>query len=28
LLGVQPDKNREPDMSLVRPFVHDTHPAD
>jgi cell division protein FtsI (penicillin-binding protein 3) len=28
LLGVQPDKGREPDMGLVRPFVHDTHPED
>jgi cell division protein FtsI (penicillin-binding protein 3) len=28
LLGVQPDKNREPDMSLVLPYVHDTHPED
>ena len=27
MLGVRPDKNREPDMSLVLPFVHDTHPA-
>jgi cell division protein FtsI (penicillin-binding protein 3) len=26
LLGVHPDKGREPDMSLVLPFVHDTHP--
>ncbi|MFL6721486.1 MAG: peptidoglycan D,D-transpeptidase FtsI family protein [Sphingomonas sp.] len=25
LLGVHPDKNREPDMSQVLPFVHDTH---
>ncbi len=24
LLGVQPDKNREPDMSQVLPFVHET----
>jgi cell division protein FtsI (penicillin-binding protein 3) len=24
LLGVAPDKNREPDMSLVLPFVHET----
>jgi len=28
MLGVKPDKNREPDMSLVLPFVHDTHPAE
>ncbi|MEA3068005.1 MAG: hypothetical protein QOK41_1412 [Sphingomonadales bacterium] len=28
LLGVHPDKNREPDMSQVLPFVHATHPAD
>jgi cell division protein FtsI (penicillin-binding protein 3) len=28
LLGVQPDKNREPDMSLVLPYVHDTHPKE
>jgi cell division protein FtsI (penicillin-binding protein 3) len=25
MLGVRPDKNREPDMSEVLPFVHDTH---
>jgi cell division protein FtsI (penicillin-binding protein 3) len=24
MLGVQPDRNREPDMSQVLPFVHDT----
>ena len=23
MLGVRPDKNREPDMSLVLPFVHE-----
>jgi cell division protein FtsI (penicillin-binding protein 3) len=23
MLGVRPDKNREPDMSAVLPFVHD-----
>jgi cell division protein FtsI (penicillin-binding protein 3) len=28
MLGIQPDKNREPDMSAVLPFVHDTHPED
>ena len=28
LLGVQPDKSREPDMSLVLPYVHDTHPEE
>ena len=28
MLGVRPDKNREPDMSSVLPFVHDTHPAE
>jgi cell division protein FtsI (penicillin-binding protein 3) len=28
MLGVHPDKNREPDMSAVLPFVHDTHPED
>jgi cell division protein FtsI (penicillin-binding protein 3) len=28
MLGVHPDKTREPDMSLVLPFVHDTHPED
>jgi cell division protein FtsI (penicillin-binding protein 3) len=26
MLGVRPDKNREPDMSEVLPFVHDAHP--
>jgi cell division protein FtsI (penicillin-binding protein 3) len=26
MLGVRPDKNREPDMSQVLPFVHDAHP--
>jgi cell division protein FtsI (penicillin-binding protein 3) len=25
MLGVRPDKNREPDMSQVLPFVHDAH---
>ena len=24
MLGVQPDMNREPDMSQVLPFVHET----
>jgi cell division protein FtsI (penicillin-binding protein 3) len=28
LLGVHPDKNREPDMSLVLPYVHETHGED
>jgi cell division protein FtsI (penicillin-binding protein 3) len=28
LLGVHPDKDREPDMSQVLPFVHETHPED
>jgi cell division protein FtsI (penicillin-binding protein 3) len=28
MLGVQPDKNREPDMSLVTPFVHEEHAKD
>ena len=28
MLGVRPDKNREPDMSEVLPFVHDTHPEE
>jgi cell division protein FtsI (penicillin-binding protein 3) len=28
LLGVHPDKSREPDMSQVLPFVHDTHPKE
>ena len=28
MLGVQPDKNREPDMSLVPPFVHEEHAKD
>ena len=28
MLGVPPNKNREPDMSQVLPFVHDTHPED
>ena len=28
LLGVQPDKNREPDMSEVLPFVHDEKAKD
>jgi cell division protein FtsI (penicillin-binding protein 3) len=26
MLGVHPDKTREPDMSHVLPFVHETHP--
>jgi cell division protein FtsI (penicillin-binding protein 3) len=28
MLGVHPDKGREPDMSAVLPFVHDTHPGE
>jgi cell division protein FtsI (penicillin-binding protein 3) len=28
MLGVHPDKNREPDMGLVLPFVHETHPGE
>ncbi len=28
MLGVRPDRNREPDMSEVLPFVHDTHPEE
>ncbi len=28
LLGVHPDKNREPDMSIVLPYVQDKHPED
>lgn len=28
MLGVRPDKSREPDMSLVLPYVHDTHPGE
>ena len=28
LLGVRPDKGREPDMSLVLPFVHEDHAKD
>lgn len=28
MLGVRPDKNREPDMSEVLPFIHDTHPEE
>jgi cell division protein FtsI (penicillin-binding protein 3) len=28
MLGVHPDKSREPDMSAVLPFVHDTHPEE
>ena len=28
LLGVHPDKSREPDMSIVLPYVHETHPED
>jgi len=28
MLGVRPDRNREPDMSGVLPFVHETHPED
>jgi|KBSMisStaDraftv2_1062788.scaffolds.fasta_scaffold75428_3 cell division protein FtsI (penicillin-binding protein 3) len=28
LLGIAPDKNREPDMSIVLPFVHEDHAKD
>jgi cell division protein FtsI (penicillin-binding protein 3) len=28
MLGVRPDKNREPNMAEVLPFVHDTHPEE
>jgi cell division protein FtsI (penicillin-binding protein 3) len=28
MLGVRPDKNREPDMAEVLPFVHETHPEE
>ena len=28
MLGVHPDKTREPDMSHVLPFVHETHPEE
>jgi cell division protein FtsI (penicillin-binding protein 3) len=28
MLGVRPDKNREPNMGEVLPFVHDTHPGE
>ena len=28
MLGLHPDKGREPDMSLVMPFVHETHPEE
>jgi cell division protein FtsI (penicillin-binding protein 3) len=28
MLNVRPDKNREPDMAEVLPFVHETHPAE
>jgi cell division protein FtsI (penicillin-binding protein 3) len=28
MLGVHPDRNREPDMSQVLPFVHDAEPKD
>jgi cell division protein FtsI (penicillin-binding protein 3) len=28
MLGVRPDRNREPDMSGVLPFVHETHPGE
>ena len=28
MLGVHPDKNREPDMVEVLPFVHETHPEE
>ena len=27
MLGIQPDKNREPDMSAVLPYVQDLHPG-
>jgi cell division protein FtsI (penicillin-binding protein 3) len=28
LLGIAPDKNREPDMSIVLPYVHEEHAKD
>ena len=28
LLGIAPDKNREPDMSIVLPYVHEDHAKD
>ncbi|NUR46107.1 MAG: penicillin-binding protein 2 [Sphingomonas sp.] len=28
LLGIAPDKNREPDMSIVLPYVHEDHTKD
>jgi cell division protein FtsI (penicillin-binding protein 3) len=28
MLNVRPDKNREPDMAEVLPFVHETHPEE
>jgi cell division protein FtsI (penicillin-binding protein 3) len=28
MLGVRPDKNREPNMAEVLPFVHETHPEE
>jgi cell division protein FtsI (penicillin-binding protein 3) len=28
MVGVRPDRNREPDMSGVLPFVHETHPGE
>ena len=28
MLGVQPNRNREPDMSEVLPFVHEEHAKD
>ncbi|HEY6663352.1 MAG TPA: penicillin-binding protein 2 [Sphingomicrobium sp.] len=28
MLGVRPDRTREPDMSGVVPFIHETHPED
>jgi cell division protein FtsI (penicillin-binding protein 3) len=28
MLGIAPDKGREPDMSTVLPFVHDSHPEE
>jgi cell division protein FtsI (penicillin-binding protein 3) len=26
MLGVHPDRNREPDMGQVLPFIHEDHP--
>ena len=28
MLGVRPDRNREPNLAEVLPFVHETHPAE